>query len=665
MRRRTDLEHIPALDGLRGLAVAAVLCFHAGLLTGGYLGVDLFFVLSGFLITSLLLREWDLTGMINLAEFWRRRARRLLPALFLLLIGIAAFAAVVAGPYELPRIRVATLTTLFYVANWGQILAGNGYWDRFDRSPLEHTWSLAIEEQFYLLWPLLLFGVLKLTRGCKTALLAIAVAFAAASASVMAMLFKPDAGPASWSRLYLGTDTRAAAVLLGSAFAILLSLRGPLRTVRSRRVLEGLAVVAACGLGWAWATVPYTAALLYQYGFFACGIAAILVIAAAAHPQRSLVARVLEFQPIRGLGLISYGLYLWHVPVYLALQKQWGLQRWTLLAVGAPLSIAVAFGSYRLVEQPIRRRGLRALRRPALAPVGAATAVLLVLVATAGGQERPRLATDLASTSDRGPALGASDELRELPDFSDEQSPVSVVDRRATGGEPGSGPVARPVGRSPRLMIVGDSVAWDLGLKMEERHSELGIIVGNQAMFACPLGRESNRYDPANGGQDRALCRSIPQLWVEGVNRFRPDVVVVHFGGAPIDERELDGTPAPICSDRFREWYRGEVAWAIETLSSTGATVFIAPAAYPTSPLLDQQEMRRNTDCMTEAYLDVVADHPAARLLRLDEWVCPPPERRCQTRINGVNLRPDGIHYDGKGAELVNEWIIANVFTAA
>ena len=149
------LGHLPALDGLRGAAVAAVLLYHGGYLKGGYLGVDLFFVLSGFLITSLLLSEHRGTGRVNLLEFWRRRARRLLPALFLLLAGVALYATVWARPIDLGGIRSSGLGAVFYVANWQQILHGTNYWDiSLSPSPLQHVWSLAIEEQFYLVWPL-------------------------------------------------------------------------------------------------------------------------------------------------------------------------------------------------------------------------------------------------------------------------------------------------------------------------------------------------------------------------------------------------------------------------------------------------------------------------------------------------------------------------------
>jgi len=152
--------HVPALDGLRGAAVAAVLLYHAGYLDGGYLGVDLFFVLSGYLITSLLLAERDATGQIALQAFWIRRFRRLMPALLLMLCGVALYAAILARPIDLPGIRGDGLATLFYVANWHTIRQGTSYWAiSLAPSPLQHTWSLAIEEQFYLAWPFVVYAI--------------------------------------------------------------------------------------------------------------------------------------------------------------------------------------------------------------------------------------------------------------------------------------------------------------------------------------------------------------------------------------------------------------------------------------------------------------------------------------------------------------------------
>ena len=234
------LRHVPALDGLRGAAVAGVLLFHADHLLGGFLGVDLFFTLSGFLITTILLQEATRTGAIRLGAFWARRARRLLPALFALLIAVAVYAAVWARPTELGAIRSDAFATIGYVANWHSIFAGHGYWDLFAApSPFRHTWSLAIEEQFYLVWPLLVLLLVRCVRSARRrppALFGVSVALAGASLVWMGALYRPGHDP---QRVYLGTDTRVGSILLGAALASLLLWRGPTRAAHAEVVARG------------------------------------------------------------------------------------------------------------------------------------------------------------------------------------------------------------------------------------------------------------------------------------------------------------------------------------------------------------------------------------------------------------------------------------------
>jgi peptidoglycan/LPS O-acetylase OafA/YrhL len=238
----------PALDGIRAFAVVAVMLFHGGVLTGGYLGVDAFFVLSGFLITSLILHEIRNEGQLNRSRFWARRARRLLPALFLMLFAVCAYAALFAQQSELDRIRGDALATVFYVANWHAIFSGNGYWELFQApSPLEHMWSLAIEEQFYVIWPLVVVAIAAIitrrrNQHTNPAPLVFAIAVIAGISSTVwcSVLFRAD----DVSRAYLGTDTRVGSILFGSAFAAWIVWKGPVRRHTSRIALEILAIAA-------------------------------------------------------------------------------------------------------------------------------------------------------------------------------------------------------------------------------------------------------------------------------------------------------------------------------------------------------------------------------------------------------------------------------------
>src|SRR4051794_28771298 len=331
----TTVRHVRALDGLRGLAVAAVLLFHSDLLKGGFLGVDLFFVLSGFLITSLLLSEARRSDRIDLGHFWARRARRLLPALALLLAAVAAYAIVFAQPEELHRIRFDGIATTFYYANWRAVFAATTYWDLFTRpSPLQHTWSLAIEEQFYVVWPLLVAGLVAWGRRTRRALaprlLLVCGALTVASLAAMYAVYRPG----DTNRAYFGTDTRAASILVGAGLAALLAWRGHPTSTGAWRGLQLVAFTGVGVLAFEWIRFDGTSSAVYHGGVFVGALAAIAVIAAAPHPRRGPMHRLLEPAPLVGLGIISYGVYLWHWPVYVVLDSaRTGLDGWALFTV--------------------------------------------------------------------------------------------------------------------------------------------------------------------------------------------------------------------------------------------------------------------------------------------------------------------------------------------
>ncbi|MGZ4592304.1 MAG: acyltransferase family protein, partial [Actinomycetes bacterium] len=243
---RADSQYVPALDGIRALAVTAVLVFHGGLpwMRGGFLGVDAFFVLSGYLITSLLLSEWQRTGSIALAGFWGRRARRLLPALLLMVVVVTIGARSLLPADEVRLLRGDGLAALFYVANWRMIFKGGDYFTQTAApSPLQHTWSLGIEEQFYLLWPLLLLAVFAARKPLRLLLIVCGVG-AVVSAVALAFVYHAD-GPV---RAYYGTDTRGASLLMGAGLAAVLATRGrhagTTEPGRRRSMIAALAVVA-------------------------------------------------------------------------------------------------------------------------------------------------------------------------------------------------------------------------------------------------------------------------------------------------------------------------------------------------------------------------------------------------------------------------------------
>ncbi|MGW0755982.1 acyltransferase family protein [Streptomyces sp. NPDC002814] len=368
-------KHIAPLDGLRGLAVLGVLFFHAGHFSGGFLGVDLFFVLSGFLITGLLLKETQgRSGRIDLVAFWGRRARRLLPALAVTIAGTLILVWAFGPPSLLHYALDDAPWVAANLANWHFISDQVGYWNSADTRVFGHLWSIAVEEQFYLIWPLLL-GLAARGRHAHQRVAAMAAAGAAVSLVLMIVFTVPT----DTTRVYEGTDTRAFSLLLGSLMATAPASR-LLARVRERAA-GWASLVLACGIGAYWATANgQDAPSLFQGGLFLHALAAALLIAFLAQAPRTSVGRVLAAPPLRWSGLISYSLYLWHWPVYLLLtEERLGMSDWSRTAVIVAVSIAAAWLSKVLVEDPIRYRARWAKGRTGSAALLATIAALAAL----------------------------------------------------------------------------------------------------------------------------------------------------------------------------------------------------------------------------------------------------------------------------------------------
>jgi peptidoglycan/LPS O-acetylase OafA/YrhL len=358
---------MPGLDGLRALAVLAVIAYHEqfGWAPGGLLGVGVFFTLSGYLITDLLLGQWARSGGLNLGDFWLRRARRLLPALFVMLAVVTAWVTLVS-PSRLASLRGAVGGAATYSSNWYYIYTHNSYFARFaPPGPFDHLWSLAVEEQFYLVWPwLLLVGVYFLRGRRATAVRWLALptlVLAAGSAVGMLMLYHPGYDP---TRIYEGSDTRACGLLIGAALAMVWPSRRTARTALWTRVVmdgAGFAGLAVVGL-MIWRVGQYSA-FTYQGGLVLLSVATAGVVAAAACPG-SLVGAALGWRPLRWIGVRSYGIYLWHYPVIILTSPANSAEDLPRAALQVGASIGIAALSWRFVEEPIRRGALgRAWKR--------------------------------------------------------------------------------------------------------------------------------------------------------------------------------------------------------------------------------------------------------------------------------------------------------------
>lgn len=338
---------VRSLDGLRGVAVLAVMLFHTASspLSGGFLGVDVFFTLSGFLIAGILVRQWDQNGMIVLPVFWLRRARRLAPALLLLLTALAT-ARLAIPQLDSSAWRIDILAALTYTTNWFQIVSGGDYFAQFGmRSPLMHTWSLAIEEQFYVLFAILIFVLV--ARLSRTRLVVVLCALAITSAIWMAWLGSHNP---TWA--YYGTWSRVQALLIGAALGILVQSRAsiPARLRVEGRFLSFVGWTGAIGLLMIF-VLPLDLAFMFRGGF---ALVALLTSATILGLLNTgAMDRLFSWRPLVALGVVSYGVYLWHWPVFEWLQSRDGATRgdeaWSFV-----VTIAFASASFILVEKPIR-----------------------------------------------------------------------------------------------------------------------------------------------------------------------------------------------------------------------------------------------------------------------------------------------------------------------
>ncbi|MBS1678796.1 MAG: acyltransferase family protein [Actinobacteria bacterium] len=354
-------RYMPGLDGLRAIAVLAVIFFHLGFgwAPGGLLGVGIFFTLSGYLITDILLGQFLRRGAIHLGRFWLGRARRLLPALFLMLLVVLAWVTIF-GPAQPDQFRKAVVSAIFYVNNWQQIAANVSYFARFaPEQPLNHLWSLSVEEQFYIFWPFILLIGLKLVRErgddevLRPRLALWTLGLAIASSILMAVLYHPSLDP---SRVYYGTDTRAAGLLFGAALAMVWPSRRLSKriTPQARKNLDllgcvGLLIIALM----IWRTGEFSQ-FLYRGGFIVLSLATVMVLMPLAHPACRL-GNVLGCKPLRWIGVRSYAIYLWQTPVIVLTSPQGPHGRSLVrdvLQVAAIFIIAAL--SWKFVEEPIR-----------------------------------------------------------------------------------------------------------------------------------------------------------------------------------------------------------------------------------------------------------------------------------------------------------------------
>ena len=640
-RSGLHLGYQPALDGLRGISLLAVLLYHGevGWPQGALFGVSTFFTLSGFLITFLLLAEHQREQHIDLGQFYIRRFRRLLPAALICLAGVVVFGATVASNTQLVDLRVDVLAALGYVANWRLILGGSSYADVFaSPSPIQHFWSLAIEEQFYLVFPLVVVGVLALAKGSWRALGWVIGGLAAAS---LALSFVLSTLGASSDRVYFGTDTRAAELLIGSLLAVVVARRGSFTFEGEvgRRVRWAGAIALAI-TGYLWFGVSIESTWVYYGGLGAYGVVTATIVLAAVQPD-SFVRRVLSVRPLVVLGLVSYGAYLYHWPIYLWLTPdRTGLDGPVLLALRLAVTAAASAGSYFLVERPIRRgESLRGGIGPWVAVPAAASLVAVAAVVVT------------------------------VDPPTDQVVDLDAVEQLAASAEPiGSADGGRTVPADPdavRIGFYGDSTALTLAVGVNQwiDRTPFTAKAGGITSLGCGIGRDGARISEDNRAAS-APDDCWSEEWATNVRNARPDIAVVLTGVWDLTDRRLDGDDVwrSLGDPVYDEFLVEEMDEAARILIAGGAEVvwLTTPrvefgqvdGVAPPEPHPSSEPGR--AERLNELVRTVAARHPGqVHVFDLQAYLQSLPGGEMDPEI-----RPDAVHFTTASAERVGEqWL--------
>ena len=637
--------YVPGVDGLRALAVAGVVIFHfsTDALRAGFLGVDVFFVVSGFLITRLLMREIAGTGGIGLVSFWGRRARRLLPAFAVMTVVVVIISAIEFTDNEMHDVRAHALGSLFYVANWVFIHGDASYFATLGRpSPFLHTWTLAIEEQFYLLFPLvmLVFRRSALRRPLVAA--AVALALAAASAAWMWQLVEPHRDP---SRGYFGSDSHASGILVGVALGFLFS-SGVVDRVREGRaaLANVVGIVALVGVLVTMRVAAEDTIVLYRGGFFWFSVASAVVVAVVVRFPGAPLSRFLGVGALVAIGLRSYSIYLWHWPIRVFVTgEKFHVHGVWLFLVRMVILVVVSEVSFRLVEQPFRtgRIAQRTGSRGAIAAFASLILLTFVLVQTAA---RPR----------------------ELPPTSLAAVTVpSTVPPPTTSTAPGETTVPVPV--ISRIDIFGDSTALVFGLAAALQPEAVpGVSVGGNAQLGCGFV-DTDQY--ANG---RILprhpdCDGWEERWRQ-ILRDEPDATLAVMTGAwDVLDHRVDGRTISFGTDEWTNLVRDSYRHAFGILTGDGRNVYVfaipcygeGEAAFP----LPARAEKARIDAVNGFVDEIAAENPRVKIIPWRDIVCPGGTRA--EEFNGVDLwESDGVHLTTEGAQAVWNWWLAQDPTA-
>lgn len=653
----------PGLDGLRGLSVVVIMLYHAGFawMHGGFFAVDIFFAASGFLITTLLLEEVARSGRVSLRDFWVRRARRLLPALGVLLATVAVVTLFAGTDQQIATFRRDLPWALGYLSNWGQITGEVPYWAA-DPPLLRHLWTLAIEEQFYVLWPLAFLGLRRL-RHTHAALVLVGltvltwiVTFAvhAGSPAPMGGWFE---GADRTNFAYLSTVTRAGTLLLGGAAAFVWQ---PWRTVgrmrRADRARLGTTLdrVGGVALGLFTAvslTAVITAAYVYQWLLPLMGVVATVLVLIVVHPAAQAMRRVLSWRPLVGVGKRSYGLYLWHWPIFVFAGAIHGDSGSFLVALA--ITAVASEISYRYVEIPFRagqfgvwwRQSSEQGRKWFLG----VTAAVALAVTIAYVRFEP---SDVAVGGEQGTftapttTMGAS------------TAPASTTADPAVAATTTAAAPAGPL----RVTIVGDSQGHSLAVNQPDGLGET-IDISNGSLPGCSVYDEGSiRTTRPRMRNNFGMCEGWAQDWADAATANDAEVTLVVIGAWDVFDLDTgDGTVLTFGTPAWDQYFSGQLQSGIDALAATGTKVALLEAACmrpqdvegAAVPALPERGDDARVAHVNELMREAAATNSSTTTFveGPDEW--------CSDEAVSTSLanRWDGVHVYGPGATMIYEAI--------
>jgi peptidoglycan/LPS O-acetylase OafA/YrhL len=657
MNDQPHMGYEPSLDGIRAFSVIAVMLYHANIawLPGGFLGVEVFFVVSGFLITSLLIEECESTQRIDLKQFWIRRARRLLPALVVMLSVTAVCVAFYATD-SAPDFRRDMLPSLGYFSNWWQIYAvDTPYFAASSLPVLRHLWSLAVEEQWYLIWPLLfalLFGAKWMRSKISGALL---IACSGAIMFTTALGFVQD-DETRTNFLYLSTITRSSGLLLGAAVAMLWRpwRKNSLPSWWRSSIADALAIASIAVIGVLMATVHVTDSRLYQGGLATTTVASAVIVAVVMRPTGLIVKRFFSQDFFVEIGRRSYGLYLWHWPIFVVTHARDSGNR---LAVALALTIIINEFVYQYVEIPTRRgalgnwwhnrQQLSAMHRrlPVLITAAVVGSLSITGVKVVGIEAR-----DLSIDTSTASVI-----------FS---VPTTVV---SVSSLPAASTTTTTIAKLPRkLVIVGDSQANSLAVN-KPSGMEKTFIVANGSIDGCGIYDRGVGVGGTNGNFRRnfANCVGFEKSWAKSATKAKADVALVVIGAWEVLDLKINGFTFGVNSLPADTMFRTQMKRGIAALRATGATVALLEVACmrPVDskggpvPALPQRGDDTRTGHLNDLLREIAApeDDGVFFISGPKEW-CSDPKISAS-----LSYRWDGVHAYKPGAKLVFETIANSV----